>query len=132
MGTPGIDGLDAKINAIAGILGNVVLDPSGKTTGTASTPLYVDSSSKVAQGNVPFTFPVAGVTITGVLATTTSALIVTGTANTDNADLYMSGQLVGGARVTTFTKTGFIRVNITDASGVLTNGEHYIQVGTLT
>lgn len=131
MSTPNLDGLEQKVNQIRGTIGNQVVNPSSQVVGSASTPLYVDANSLVAQGNVPFHFPVAGVTVTGVLATTTSTLNITGTANTDNVDLLMSGQLVGGARVTTFTKTGFIRVLVTDASGVVTNGEHYIQIGTL-
>lgn len=132
MSTPNLDGLEQKIDDARGILGNKVKDPSAKITGTASTPLYVDSNSLVAQGNVPFPFTTAGIIVSGLTSTTVTSLVLTGSSNTDNADLLMSGQLVGGARVTTFTKTGFIRVNITDSAGVITAGDHYIQIGTLT
>ena len=131
MSTQSNDSLNAIIDSIKGVLGLTVLHPSSKTTGTVSTPLYVDSNSQVAQGNVPFPFTAAGLVVSGTTATTVSALSVTAQAETDNSGLLMSGQLVGGSRVTTWTKTGFIRVNVTDSAGVLTDGDHYIQIGTL-
>ena len=131
MSTQGNDSLEAKINAVGRILGNQVVTPSSLVVGTASTPLYVDSNSQVAQGNIPFATTMAGVVVSGIVSTALSALNITGASELDNVDRLMIGQLVAGAQVTTFTKTGFIRVNIVDSSGLVTDGEHYIQIGTL-
>lgn len=40
--------------------------------------------------------------------------------------------LVAGASVTTATKAGFIRVNVQDEGNVMTDGNYYIQVYTIT
>lgn len=101
------------------------------TAVTASKPVYIDSSSVPQTGDIPFATTMAGVVVSGIVSTALSALNVTATVDVDNVDRLMIGQLVDGAKVTTFTKTGFIRVNITDSGGVVANGEHYIQIGTL-
>lgn len=86
---------------------------------TGVSQLSVDASS-----NLQITVPVTAVqpTITGELVNVTG----TGAANV------MTQTLVGGADATTFTASGWIRVNITDSGGRLTDGYHYIPVGTLT
>ncbi len=97
----------------------------GKTTVTASKPVYVDSSSVPQTAAFPFTVPISSGT-----TTSTTFLSLTGTS-TGEANTAMTYPLVLGSSVTTFTKTGFIKVTITDSAGNLTNGDHYIQIGTL-
>ena len=124
-GTPPIDSLDAKINKIGLKVGNKVLDSAGLDTTTVSTTPYVDSSGNLAIGAVPFTLPVSG-------GATTSATFLKFTgASTGEANTQMTYPLVLGSNVTTFTKTGFVKVAIVDSSGNLTDGDHYIQIGTL-
>jgi hypothetical protein len=77
------------------------------------------------------TTPLTVVTVSGIVSTATAALNITGASNPGNADTLMQGQLVSGARVTTWTKTGFIQVQVTDSAGNITDGKHYIQIGTL-
>ena len=125
------DSVRAEIEENANVIGSPIKN-ANKTLATASTPIYVDSTSKLATGNIPFATTMAGVVVSGLVSTTVSALDVTGASNPGSADTLMQGQLVLGSRVTTFTSTGYIQVNITDSAGNLTNGVHYIQVGTLT
>ena len=82
-------------------------------------PVSVDTSSNSqVTGLTPFT-----------QTTITEGLMeFTGTGAND----VMTQTLVGGADATTFTKSGFIRVKITDAGGQIVDGYHYIQVGLLT
>jgi hypothetical protein len=106
-------------------IGNEILDSTG-VVGTASTLIYSDSSGKLAQGNIPFAVPLHA----GVTDTSYSALDIKGSSTLTANDI-MHQTLVAGAGVTTFTKTGFIRVTITDSAGNITDGAHYIQIGTL-
>ena len=78
------------------------------------------------------TTPLKVVKVSGIVDTATSALDITGASNPGSDDTLMQGQLVSGGRVTTWTKTGYIQVNVTDSAGNITNGKHYIQFGTLT
>ena len=104
------------------------------TGGTASKPVYADSDGNLATGNLPFATTMAGVVVSGLANTATSAVNVTGESNptVGYLDTLMTGQLVLGSNVTTWTKTGFIRVSVTDSTGNLTDGDHYLQIGTLT
>jgi len=95
------------------------------TDATASKVVYSDASKNVAAGSLPFELQ-----ITGATDSTFSFLDLTG-ASSNSADIAMQGTLVDGAQVTTFTKTGFARVTITDSGGNITDGTHYIQFGTL-
>ncbi len=126
MGTPGIDALDAKINALGLFIGNIVYSGDMATMATASKPLYVDASNKLAAAAIPFSLPVSGGTVTSA-----TFFNITG-ASTGEANTQMTYPLVAGGNVTTFTKTGFIKVTVTDSAGNVTNGDHYIQIGTLT
>ncbi len=76
------------------------------------------------------TTPLSRLIITGVANTGTSFGSFTG-ASTLSADEIMHQTLVDGAGVTTFTKTGFLRVSIVDQGGNITDGDHYIQFGSL-
>ena len=98
----------------------------------ASKPIYSDSAKVPQAANIPFATQMAGLIVDGLLTTTVSAFSITGTSNPDTAELLLQGQLVLGSQVTTWTKTGFIQVNIVDDGGNLTDGVHYIQIGTLT
>ena len=102
------------------------------TSGTASKAVYSDASGLIATGDLPFATTMAGLVVSGLASTTISALEVTGLSNPIGyLDTLMTGQLVLGSNVTTFTKTGFVRVKVTDSQGNVTNGDHYIQIGTL-
>lgn len=106
-------------------IGDVILGSNGAPV-TASQPMYVDSASKLATGGFPFAVPL----ISGTVDTSFSAMAITG-ASTNTANDIFHQTLVDGASVTTFTKTGFIRVTVTDSAGNITSGAHYIQVGSL-
>ena len=125
------DAVRAEIAENANVIGNPVKN-ANKTDATASTPIYVDSTSKLATGNIPFATTMAGVVVSGLLTTAVSSLDISGTSNPGTADTLMQGQLVLGSRVTTITTTGYLQINITDAQGNITNGVHYIPFGTLT
>lgn len=91
---------------------------------TASTPLYVDSSKVPQSGDIPFAFPVTA-------ASTTAALIkLTGTS-TLSATGPLTNTIVAGAAVSTFTASGYARVQLVDNGGNVTNSNYYIQFGTL-
>lgn len=92
---------------------------------TASSLLYVDSSSQLAVGDLPFPLKVSGLS-----ATTTTFLDFTG-ATTLSASNDLGSQIVVGSAVTTFSTTAFIKVTLTDEGGNITDGDHYIMVGTL-
>lgn len=102
----------------------VALKDAYNNPATASSIVYADANSKLAIGSLPMA-------VTQSLATTVSVLDVTGYA-TLSADEIMHGTLVAGAGVTTWTKTGFLQINVTDNAGNIVNGKHYIQFGTLT
>lgn len=110
--------------------GKVTIGETVTATGNSAV-LYSDSAGTLQEGALPFAQTMAGVVVTGMASTTISALDVTGASNPGSADTLMQGQLVVGSRVTTFTKTGFIQVNVVDSAGNLTDGVHYIQLGTL-
>lgn len=70
------------------------------------------------------------ITISGVANSATSVGSITGRSTlTDTASLYTT--LVAAAGATTFTTTGYVRVSIVDSAGNITDGDHYIQIGTL-
>lgn len=120
MSSPQVDGLKAEIDQGRMRVGNQVQLASGLPA-TGSQPLSTDSS-----GNLQATLPLA----MAAQATTQAVFDVQGYA-TLSADEIMHGTLVAGAGVTTFTKTGFLQINVTDAAGNITSGKHYIQFGTL-
>lgn len=118
--TPNLDGLEQKIDQGKMKSGNQVLASTG-LIGTASNPLSTDSNS-----NLQVTAPVP---ITPSAATTTF-LNLTGRAT---SDVMTSNFVVDGAGgATTFTKKGYIKISVTDSGAVGTNGDYYIQIGTLT
>lgn len=105
--------------------GEGVLNSAGSAV-TASKVLYADSSSNLASGALPFELEV-----TAANDTTFTFLRLTGRSSLSD-DQLLSGTLVQGAQVTTWTATGYVQVNITDNGGNITDGVHYIQVGTIT
>lgn len=120
------DGLYDLIRNFTLKVGNLIKDLVGASA-SASVPLYSDSNSKLAAGGFPFALQL----LAGVTDTSFSVAAITG-SSTGSANELMHQTLVDGAQVTTFTKTGFLRVTITDSAGNITNGAHYIQIGTLT
>lgn len=120
------DGLYDLIRNFTLKVGNLIKDLVGASA-SASVPLYSDSNSKLAVGGFPFALQL----LAGVTDTSFSVAAITG-SSTGSANELMHQTLVDGAQVTTFTKTGFLRVTITDSAGNITNGAHYIQIGTLT
>lgn len=124
--TEPLDSLKARIEALGLKIGNEVLESSTGLATSVSKLLYVDSDKRLAGGNIPFMIPMHA----GVTDTSYAAMEVKG-SSTLSADEIMHQTLVAGAGVTTFTKTGFIRVKIVDSAGNLTDGYHYIQIGTL-
>lgn len=105
-------------------LGNPANAASGAAA-TASVPVYVDSSSNLQAGNIPFAIPL----MAGVTSTAFSVMSVEG-STTGAANVSMTQTLVQGASAS-LTTTGFLRVTITDDAGNLTNGAYYIPFGTL-
>lgn len=121
MSTPSADGLKQELDAGRMRVGNQVQLATGLVA-AVSAPLSTDGNGNLAAGT-----PL----VMSALTTTASFLDVTGFA-TLSADEIMHNSLVAGAGVTTWTKTGFIQINVTDSAGNITNGKHYIQFGTLT
>jgi hypothetical protein len=125
MSTPSGDSVRDEIVENALVAGNPV-KTSVKGVASASGLLYTDSSSKLASGALPMAAPVD---VSGQ-ATTTTFLNLTGKSSlSGTADMTLT--LVAGSAYTTFTKSGAIRVTITDASGNVVSGDHYIQIGLL-
>lgn len=120
MSTPSTDGLKLEIDQGRMRVGNQVQLATGLPA-VASQPLMTDAS-----GNLAAATPL----LMSALTTAVSFLDVTGQSTT-SADEMMHNTLVAGASVTTWTKTGFIQINVTDAGGNITAGKHYIQFGTL-
>lgn len=120
MSSPQVDGLKTEIDQGRMRVGNQVQLANGLPA-AVSGALYTDSSGNLAVGT-----PL----VMSALTTSVSLLDVTGYA-TLSADEIMHGPLVAGAGVTTWTKTGFLQITVTDSAGNITNGKHYIQFGTL-
>jgi hypothetical protein len=128
MATQDNNSLEAKINALGGIrVGNSVVDADVGLNSlvSASQPIYVDSSSKVAVGDLPFVLPLAA----GVTDTSFSLLSLKGSA-TGSANELMHLTLVAGANATA-TIAGYYRVTVTDSNGVITTGAYYAPFYTL-
>lgn len=129
MATPSQDELAARMVTYLRLGDTLTKADNSGVAVQASSAVYADSSSKIAVlagGGTPFAVKVSG------LSTTAEAIMDFTGSSTDTANDLMHGQLVDGAVVTTFTKTGFLRVNITDNGGNIVNGQHYIQIGSLT
>ena len=108
---------------------NVYIDANSKIQAsamTASKPVYVDSNSVPQSAALPFSLPI----VANGTSTTQTFLNLTGSSSESGSN-DMGLQLVKGSDYTTFTKSGAIKVTITDSAGNLVNGDHYIQIGTL-
>ena len=115
--------IDTKIKALGMLLGNQIPDPSTKLPATASRQLWVDSDSRLASGlSQPFALGAGQSTITSSLFT----LAGKGTSG------ILTNTLVTGADVTTATKAGFVRVTVSDDNSVLTAGDYYLELFTIT
>lgn len=125
MSTPSPDAVRAEIIENALVAGNPV-KTTAKIAALASFPMYVNSSSQLASGAFPFAIPVD---VSGQ-ATTSAAMKVTGVSTLSGSN-DLGSTLVTGSAVTTFTATGYVRVQIVDAGGNVVDGFHYVQVGSL-
>ena len=115
------DAVREEIRENAIVAGNPV-KTSTKAVATASTPIYVDSSSNMASGSFPFAIPFEAQT------TTDSAVSVSGTPNGN----IMTQTLVASASATTFTAAGYARMTIVSANeAIMSSGAYYVQLGTL-
>ena len=71
--------------------------------------------------------------IFGLPTTASTFLDITGSSSaTKTATNSLYHSLVHSTGATTFTTTGYARVTVTDSAGNITNGDHYIRIGTLT
>lgn len=123
MSTQGNDSLEAMIRALGLIVGNQVSAQTTRLPVTASQQMWVDSNSNLAVGTQqPFAMGAAQSTITSDL------MLLSGKATTG----ILTNTLVAGADVTTATKALFVRVNVTDDNSVVTAGDYYIQLFTIT
>lgn len=121
-----IDNVVTLINQMGLKIGNLFRSSTGGAA-TASTLPYIDANSLLQSGNIPFTIPM----FAGVTDTSFSVMSIAG-QSTGTANDLMHQTLVAAANVTTFTSGGFARVTITDNAGNITNGQYYVQFGTLT
>ena len=143
MATPGID----QVNAL-------VREAVLRDDGTSGSVLFLDSNKKVAQDNSNLFWSASnarlGIAITSPTGklhvnqgSTTGAIPAAHFEQDDVSEemLRFTGQaaadvltqtLVAGASVTTATKAGFIRVNVQDEGNVMTDGDYYLEVFTIT
>ena len=122
MATESNDSLNAKINALGIKVGNQVLEADGLAT-TASRQLWVDSESRFKAGlKQPFALGATQSTGTSPLFTLSGKAVADVLTNT----------LVAGASVTTATKAGFVRVDVTSDDDTLTGGSYYLELFTIT
>lgn len=121
MSTPNPDGLQTLFEQGRMKVGNQVLDSAGAAIATAA-PLHVNASG-VLVASLPTVFA-TGATNTGI-----SVLSVSGSA-TGSVDDLMHLTLVKGSNATA-TIAGYMRMTVTDANGVITNGDYYSPFYTL-
>lgn len=114
------DSLYTLINKTGG-----TLKTAAGATVSASAPLYVDSNSTLATGNIPFALPL----FSGVTSTSASVISIEGSA-TGSANELMHLTLVAGANATA-TVAGYYRITLTDDAGVITSGAYYAPFYTL-
>lgn len=76
------------------------------------------------------TAPLSVVKVSGIESSGSAFMNVTGRSTlADAGSLYTT--IVAAAGMTTYTVTGYLRVRITDEAGNVTDGDHYIQIGTI-
>lgn len=113
------EAIQAQISARGLKVGNAVHIRTAQTPVAANTMLTTDANSFLqATPDCPVVQP----TITGQLFTLTGG----------STSGVLTTTLVAGSDVTTVTKGAFLRVNLTDSNGNITNGNYYIQLSTLT
>lgn len=120
------EAIAAQIEARGLQVGNQVKDSAGNVGTTLSKPMYADSAGILQAGNIPFAIPL----MAGVTSTAASVASVEG-SSTGTANDLMHLTLVKASNVTTFTSQAFLRIDVTDDAGNITNGSYYLQVGTL-
>ncbi len=114
--------LAAKIRAVGMYIGNQVLDAVGLPV-TASKQLWVDFESRLQSGaQQPFAVGAAQSTITSPLFN------LSGKATPG----ILTSTIVQGSDVTTATKANFVRVDLSEDSGLVPAGSYYIELFTIT
>ncbi len=119
------DSIEGLIGSGNLTVGNVIKAANLSPT-TASVPLFSDANSKLNAAGFPFALQL----LAGVTNTINSVVAIEG-SSTGTANDLMHLTLVQGLNVTTFTSQAFFRVTLTDDAGNITNGQYYIQLGTL-
>ena len=111
------DGARSEIAENALVEGNPVKD-SSKNKVTNVEQLTSDSSGNLqATAHLPVVQPTA----------TAKMFDLTGTA----ASGVLTRTFVAGGEVTTFTAAGYARITVTDEGNQITDGDYYIQFGTI-
>lgn len=114
--------LKARIEALGLVIGNQILG-ADKNASTPSRQTWIDSDSRLAAGiQQPFALGAAQSTITSAILT------LSGKASSG----ILTNTLVLGSDVTTATKAGFLRVDLTDDNSVVTAGSYYLELFTIT
>lgn len=90
-------------------------------TGGAAIAAILDSST-----------PFSKIQVANTTSTTAALMTLVGKSTLSAQSASMQQTLVQAAGATTFTTTGYVRVTVTDASGNITAGDHYIRIGSLT
>lgn len=119
------DSLYSLISSTSAKIGNVFRTAAGLPA-TASTPIYVDSNSQIAAGNIPFAIPM----FSGVTNTANAVFSVRGSSTQSANELYHQ-TLVYGTVASTLSVSGLMRVTVTDDAGNITAGDYYVPFGTL-
>lgn len=122
MATQDNNSLETKINQIGLKVGNEIQASTGLTI-TGTKQLYADSDGKLATAaQQPFALGATQSTSTSALFTLSGKAVADVLTNT----------LVAGASVTTATKAGFVRVDVTSDDNTLAGGSYYLELFTIT
>lgn len=112
------DAVRQEISTNAMRVGNPITNANGTPAATAVLNLTADASSNLQ----------THARITGVQPTNTAATFnITGGSTSG----LLTTTLVAGSDVTTATKACFIRLDLTDSNGHITNGSYYLEAFTL-
>jgi len=139
------DSLRQELDQKAMAVGNYVITATGAVSSTsampylnsvgqletkplnADKPLWVDASNIPHAGEFPFAVQLHA----GVTDTSYSTLAIKGSSSVSANNIYRQ-TLVEGSQVTTFGTTKcYARVTVTDSGGNCTDGDYYIELGSV-
>jgi hypothetical protein len=119
------DSVRDELSQKAMAIGNyVTVNTTGATSSTNALP-YIDSSGKLDSGEVPFPVRMSA----GITDSSYATMIIKGRSSLSADELYHCNLVVSAATVTTFTTSGYLRVNVTDEGGNITDGYYYVPFG---